>query len=122
MNPSELSNLPSTFYRVSVKALIFDAEQRLLVLKDSKDRWEIPGGGWEHEESLEQCITRELSEEVQVAPKTIGDVQFNYVCRHEKGYYKLCLAVPVTLESFNFVLGADDLVETRFVTKAELVR
>jgi 8-oxo-dGTP pyrophosphatase MutT (NUDIX family) len=49
--------LPSTFYRVSIKALVFDDRNRLLVglTKDEEaPGWEIPGGGWEHDETFEQ--------------------------------------------------------------------
>src|SRR5579875_2422811 len=54
----------SPFYRVSVKALVFDAENRLLVVQESAGHWELPGGGWEHGETLEQCLARELDEEL----------------------------------------------------------
>ena len=54
----------SPFYRVSVKALVFDADDRLLVVQEPAAHWELPGGGWEHGETLEQCLARELHEEL----------------------------------------------------------
>lgn len=51
-------DLPSTYYRVSLKALIFDTQNRLLVLRGENGKWELPGGGWEHGESVEACLRR----------------------------------------------------------------
>ena len=59
-------SIPSTFYRVSLKALVFDSEDRLLALQNDDGTWELPGGGWEHSETLEQCMRREIREELGV--------------------------------------------------------
>jgi 8-oxo-dGTP diphosphatase len=112
----------SPFYRVSVKALIFDNEQRLLVFQDNQGTWEMPGGGLEHGETLEQGITRELDEEMRITPATIGAVQFVYTAVHDTGYHKLCLALPVTLKTTRFVPSADDLVAAKYVSREEFER
>jgi len=88
MTPAQLDN---TFYRVSVKAIILDSNQRLLVFKDKAGDWEVPGGGWEHGETLQGCLIRELQEEVQAKLSEIGQVSFVYAGRHENGHFKLCL-------------------------------
>ncbi|MDB5181957.1 MAG: hydrolase [Candidatus Saccharibacteria bacterium] len=114
--------IPSPFYRVSVKALIFDNQKRLLVFQDSEGKYEMPGGGWEHGESLDECITRELKEEMLIVPGTIGAVQFVYSGQHEKGYHKMCVAVPVVPVSYEFVPNGDGLVAARFVTREEFLQ
>jgi ADP-ribose pyrophosphatase YjhB (NUDIX family) len=65
-NPGTVSDAtpPSPFYRVSVKALVFDRDGRLLVVQEPDGLWEVPGGGWEHGESFEECLARELAEEI----------------------------------------------------------
>jgi ADP-ribose pyrophosphatase YjhB (NUDIX family) len=117
----DLAALPSTFYRVSVKALVFDDQQRLLVFQDSRGKWELPGGGLEHGEDLRAGLARELFEEMQVSPSQIGPVEFVYSCLSDKGFYKLSIAMVAELESHDFVPSADDLVAAKFVTKAEFI-
>lgn len=117
-----VENLPDMFYRVSVKALVFDDEKRLLVFKDEAGQWEVPGGGWEHAESLETCVSRELAEEAQASVVSVGKLEFSYRGMTKSGNPKLCLVVRVTLnDTRHFVPSSDDLVEARFVTKEELL-
>ena len=62
---SQQSQYPSTFYRVSLKAVIRDDQGRVLVNKEgSMDTWSLPGGGWDHGETEHEAIARELYEEL----------------------------------------------------------
>lgn len=115
------SKIQSPFYRVSLKALIFDDKQRLLVFQDNQGAWEMPGGGWEHAEDMQECLSRELFEEAQVEVKSFDKIAFVYRCKHENGYIKLCLAVPVILASHAFKPTADDLVDAQFVSQSEFM-
>lgn len=80
----------------------------------------MPGGGWEHGETYQECLTRELREEVQAKTTEIGEPSFVYTHPHESGYYKLFVAVPVKLAQGQLVPSDDDLVEARYVTKAQM--
>lgn len=112
---------PSPYYRVSAKALIFDGD-RLLVFKDARGEWEIPGGGWEHDESFEECLSRELKEEMGVAVASVGEMRLHWRDYSEwRGVHYVRLAASVTLTSHEFVPSDDDLVEARFVTKQEFL-
>lgn len=112
----------SPFYRVSLKALIFDEQRRLLVFQDKAGDWEIPGGGFEHGESVQACIARELYEEMRIIPEEIGKIRFMYTGKHKKNYHKLCLAVPVSIRPGDFVPTDDDLVAARYVTRDEFLQ
>lgn len=57
-------------FRNSLKALVFNDKGEVLVVKeDGRDMWDIPGGGIDHGESIEDVIRRELKEEVNFEGK-----------------------------------------------------
>lgn len=61
----EIPGRTDFLFRNSVKALVFnDKGEVLLVKEDGRDMWDIPGGGIDHGESIEDVIRRELKEEV----------------------------------------------------------
>jgi len=117
----DLSKLPSPFYRGTVKAIVFDKQNRLLVGagEENSTGWEMPGGGWEHNESLEECLRRELKEEFGAKIKKVGDTLFVYRGKSVHGWTILRIAVAVELENFDLILG--DMTEARFVSKDELL-
>jgi 8-oxo-dGTP pyrophosphatase MutT (NUDIX family) len=114
----QLDQLPSPFYRVAAKALIMDDRQRLLVAFNSDGHYEIPGGGWEHDETLEECLKRELVEELGVKPVDIGPIEFIYRGESTHGWKVLRIVVRAKLETRMFRPG-DDMTATKFVTKEE---
>lgn len=64
--PTEMqSKYPTTYYRVSLKAVIRNKKGEVLVNKeyDASD-WSLPGGGWDHGETEHEALARELKEEV----------------------------------------------------------
>lgn len=117
---AELRDLPSPFYRAAVKALIFDDQQRLLVIINADGMAELPGGGWEHNETLEECVRREMLEEIGVEPKTISPVIEVARGQSVNGWRTLRLLVRVAPASTQFVLG-DGMQAARFVTKDEML-
>jgi len=116
-------DLPSTYYRVSVKALIFDDENRLLVFQDESGGWELPGGGLEHNESAEECLRREINEEVGGTVVSINRApRLLYVDHEPPGYYKLSIAYVVTLDGGEIKPVGDDLVAAKYVGRAEFLQ
>jgi ADP-ribose pyrophosphatase YjhB (NUDIX family) len=49
-------------YPISVKGVVVRAG-RVLLLKNEREEWELPGGRLEIGESPEQCVAREITEE-----------------------------------------------------------
>ena len=58
--------IKSPYYRVSVKAKINFNGKTLLVREDGKN-WDLPGGGIEHYETIDEALKRELTEEIGVS-------------------------------------------------------
>ena len=113
--------VPSPFYRVSVKALVFDGERRLLVVQAQDGFWEIPGGGWEHGETLEQCLRRELGEELGAEVQSM-DLSTIHPCTGPgpNGFYRLKLAVPTTLADAPLT-PSDGMQAFKYVTQDEFL-
>jgi 8-oxo-dGTP diphosphatase len=112
--------IPSPFYRVSLKAFIFDEQNRLLLGRANDKNWEPPGGGLEHGESIEACLQRELQEELGVRLKSIGNPITFYRGENKRGFLALKIAVRCELESSDFKFA--DLKEAKFFTKEEIIK
>jgi 8-oxo-dGTP pyrophosphatase MutT (NUDIX family) len=71
---------PSTF-AVSIKGVVLDSRQRVLLLKNERDEWELPGGRIELDESPEDCVAREIAEETRwkVAAGPVLDAWLYYI-------------------------------------------
>ena len=110
----------SPFYRVAIKALVKNEQDKLLVTQSADGLWEIPGGGWEHDEDLRTCLGREILEELGVEIGYVGPVRFVYKGLNKKGYMAVKFAVDASLVSEEFTSG-DDMIAARFVTKDELL-
>lgn len=62
--------IKSPYYRVSIKAKINFNGKTLLVREDGK-KWDLPGGGIEHFETIQEALIRELTEEIGVSEFSI---------------------------------------------------
>jgi mutator protein MutT len=61
--------IPSDFfarkYPVSVKGVVF-VNNKLVLLKNERNEWELPGGKIKPGEAPEQCVLREIKEELNI--------------------------------------------------------
>jgi len=65
--------------RMGVGALIFNEKDELLIVKPSyKDRWSIPGGVVEENESPRNACIREVMEEVSIELKHVRFLCIDY--------------------------------------------
>ncbi len=54
--------LPRTF-PISMKGVVLDRQGRVLLLKNEREEWELPGGKLELGEEPAACVVREIEEE-----------------------------------------------------------
>jgi len=112
--------LPSPFYRVSIKLIIKNDQDKLLLVR-TDEGWEMPGGGWEHGETFDECITREIKEELGVEAIDHTDILFVYKGLNVKNYMAIRLVVKAQLNNPPTQPEDEEILEIRFVTKEELL-
>jgi ADP-ribose pyrophosphatase YjhB (NUDIX family) len=56
--------IENCWYRISVKALIYNEEWKILLCKENNGFWDLPWWWLEHWENYVNCIKRELKEEM----------------------------------------------------------
>jgi 8-oxo-dGTP pyrophosphatase MutT (NUDIX family) len=73
-------------FPISVKGVVLDPADRVLLLRNERDEWELPGGRIEIGESPEECVAREIAEETgwEVRAGPILDSWMYYVEAAEK--------------------------------------
>jgi ADP-ribose pyrophosphatase YjhB (NUDIX family) len=63
MTEALVSTTRSATFRIGVYAVIFDQERVLLAHRRDIDWWNLPGGGMEQDETVEEAMRREVREE-----------------------------------------------------------
>lgn len=116
-----MPDLPSPFYRVTSRALIFDDQQRLVIVQDAKGGWQLPGGGLEHDETYYECLKREVREELGADVINASSDSFIYSAPSSRGHRILRIATHVTVSSQDFVPG-DDMVAWKAVSRDEFLK
>ncbi len=118
----QLKQLREPFYRVAVKALIFDVEQRLAVVINKDGLAELPGGGWEQDESIPDCIRREVREETGGEVVKVGSIVLVARGKSTHGWPVMRLVLSVELQDTTALHPGDGMQAVRFLTKEEFVR
>jgi 8-oxo-dGTP pyrophosphatase MutT (NUDIX family) len=99
---------PTTFYRVSLKALIRNDKGEILVVKENGSQWSLPGGGIDHEETIHEALKREMYEEALIEAdftETLLDTAILYL--ESKEVWLLWLVYKIDIDDFIYGIGQD---------------
>ena len=58
-------------FPVSIKAIIID-DNKVLCLKNEREEWDFPGGKLKFNEGIEDCLIREVKEEINLGIKNLN--------------------------------------------------
>jgi ADP-ribose pyrophosphatase YjhB (NUDIX family) len=116
-----MEDIPTTFYRVSIKGLILDdTRKKFAVILEDNGYWELPGGGLDWPEKPEECLKREIKEEMGL---TVTEVSSNpsyfLVGENMKGKRSVNVVFEVKVKDFNFI-PSDGCREMKFISPEEI--
>jgi 8-oxo-dGTP pyrophosphatase MutT (NUDIX family) len=120
---TDYSNIPDCFYRVSIKALVLDEKGRFLLCREDDNRWDFPGGGYDHADSSpREALIRELREEMGVEMATMEDTPSYFVtAKHRKGFFLANVFYKTTLKNLD-ITPSDECQEVQFFTPEEALK
>lgn len=111
-------------YRISIKALVLNpGRDRFLVIQASCGRWDLLGGGLEHGETDQECLHREVYEEMKIKIRSIAPYPCYFLTGpfqslERLGKWYANTLYEVELESLDFT-PSDECVDIRFVSPEE---
>jgi 8-oxo-dGTP pyrophosphatase MutT (NUDIX family) len=90
--------MDSMNYHVSIKALVFDPHEHLLLVQEDSGVWDLPGGRMEHGESFHEALLRECREEMGVSGRILDTTPFlAWSTQHSDGFWKAILCFRMHL-------------------------
>jgi len=111
------------YYRVSVKGIVIDATGRFLLSKEANGKWEILGGGLDHNEDPIVCLKREIHEEtgLEVTEISASPKYFVTTQRHGHSTFIANVIYEIKLKDLNFT-ASDECQELKFFNVDEARR
>lgn len=106
-------------YPVSIKGIIF-INNKIVLLKNEREEWELPGGRIEIGESPEDCVIREIQEELGIncqVDRIIDSWMYNVV---EKYVFITTYLCKKTSIDPNIITISNEHKEVRLFTPSEI--
>ncbi len=116
-----MDNIPKTFYRVSIKGLILDeTKEKFAVILEDNGWWELPGGGLDWPETPQECLKREIKEEMGLIVTEIDpNPSYFLVGENMKGNRSINVVYRIKVQDLNFT-PSNECQEIKFVSPKEL--
>lgn len=117
----EKFELPNGYYRVSIKGLILDeTRKKFAVILEDNGLWELPGGGIDHGESPEDCLKREIKEEMGLEVTEVSpSPSYFLVGKNMKERWSVNVVFEVKVKDFNFI-PSEECREFKFISPEEV--
>lgn len=113
------TEFPPNFYRVSIKALITNQNGGFLLVKEQNGLWEFPGGGLDYGETPQQCIKRELLEEMGLVVENVEDKPSYFITSTNLKNYPIAnIFYKTKVLNLNFT-ASEECIEVKLFTLNE---
>ncbi len=114
------------YIQKTTQKVLFERDGKILMMKDTKDHWELPGGRIDFAEDADTALMRELKEEMGLNPQqySIGNIIGNFKIVREfpdKHYHFIVLVYEGKLNVENFVIS-DEHTECGWFTIPEILK
>jgi 8-oxo-dGTP diphosphatase len=112
--------IPNAFYRISIKALIFDTEGRIMLSQEENKKWDFPGGGLNFGENPRESLLREICEEMGIKITYIKDTPSYFITSKEKDekFWRCGVFYEAKLENYNFI-PSDECIAIKFFSRED---
>ncbi len=114
------NNVPDCYYRISIKALIKNEENKILLIQEDTGLRELPWGGLGFGETAQEGLHRELLEEMWLEALHIAKKPSFFFTRQEKWCRKSNIVYETTLKHLNFT-PTQECVAIRFFSPQEMM-
>jgi mutator protein MutT len=103
---------------VSIKGVVIH-EGQVVLLRNERDEWELPGGKLEADEAPEACVVREIEEEVAIS-SNVGDLLDSWVYHIKPGVTVLIVTYGVYPRPFDRITKSPEHKEARLFSLGEV--
>ncbi|MBC7707609.1 NUDIX hydrolase [Polaromonas sp.] len=109
------------YYRISIKGIVIDADGRILLSREDNGKWEMLGGGLDHNEDPIDCLSREVREETGLEVTYVSKAPLYFVTskREGKDTYLANVIYEIKLKNMDFT-PSDECQELRFFSLQEM--
>lgn len=114
--------IKDSLFRISFKCVILNEKNRVLVVKEhGRSSWDLPGGGIDHGESINDSIARELFEEVSY----VGNFKYRVIKMTDprklatRDVWQIRIVLHLETDSLSFSAGSE-ADEITFIDPEEL--
>jgi mutator protein MutT len=105
-------------FPISVKAIIID-DNRVLCLKNEREEWDFPGGKLDFSEGAEECLIREVKEEVNLEINNLNILKSLNLKFNDIPVFILVFSADISCDSSIDI--SHEHTEYNFFSKSEII-